>query len=80
MWLLAPAPFSIIDDEYLSRYFWQEPADKRASQSKKTMYDARTWLPQKERGVLDTLYWHDAGGLRYAWKGARKARWSKLLW
>jgi hypothetical protein len=34
---------SIFEDEYLSRYFWQEPTKKRADQSKKTMYDARTW-------------------------------------
>ncbi len=38
-----PLVMAIFDDEFLSRYFWQEPSDKRASKSKKTMYDARTW-------------------------------------
>lgn len=47
---------SIFDDEYLSRYFWQEPTDKRASQSKKTKYDARTWFSQRNWIlVLDRL-------------------------
>lgn len=39
-----PLVMSIFDDEFLSRYFWQDPTDKRASQSKKTKYDARTWF------------------------------------
>ena len=37
---------SILDDEYVSRYFWQEPSNKRANQSKKAKYDARTWYIQ----------------------------------
>ncbi len=41
-----PLVMSIFDDEYLSRYFWQEPTGKRANQSKKTMYEARTWYLQ----------------------------------
>jgi hypothetical protein len=39
-----PLVMSIFDDEFLSRYFWQEPSGKRASRSKKTKYDARTWF------------------------------------
>lgn len=39
-----PLVMAIFDDEFLSRYFWQEPCDKRANQSKKTKYDARTWF------------------------------------
>jgi hypothetical protein len=31
---------SLLDDEYLSRYFWEEPSSKRAGQSKKAKYDA----------------------------------------
>jgi hypothetical protein len=30
-----PLVMSIFDDEFLSRFFWQEPTGKRASQSKK---------------------------------------------
>lgn len=40
-----PLVMSIFDDEFLTRYFWQEPTEKRANQSKKTKYDARTWYP-----------------------------------
>ena len=34
---------SILDDEYLSRFFWEEPGEKRARKSKKVKFDARTW-------------------------------------
>lgn len=37
---------AILDDEFLSRYFWQEPTDRRASKSRKAKYDARTWYLQ----------------------------------
>jgi hypothetical protein len=37
---------SLLEDEYLSSFFWQEPSAKRAGQSKKAMYDARTWYTQ----------------------------------
>ncbi|WP_166831720.1 HEPN domain-containing protein [Thalassoroseus pseudoceratinae] len=43
---------SIFDDEFLSRYFWQEPSGKRAGQSKKTMYDARTWYLQGKWALI----------------------------
>lgn len=36
----------ILDDEFLSGYFWQEPTSKRAGQSKKAKYDAQTWYLQ----------------------------------
>ena len=39
-----PLVMAIFDDQFLSRYYWQEPTDKRTSQSKKTKYDARTWF------------------------------------
>jgi len=42
---------SLLEDEYLSGYFWQEPSAKRAGQSKKAMYDARTWYMER-RWVL----------------------------
>jgi len=45
---------SIFEDEYLSRYFWQEPTDERARKSRKVMYDARTWYVEgKHRLILD---------------------------
>lgn len=51
-----PLVMSIFDDEFLSRYFWQEPTDARASKSKKTKYDARTWYLQGSwTMVLDRL-------------------------
>lgn len=52
-----PLVMSIFEDEFLSRYFWQEPCGKRASQSKKTMYDARTWFIQGNwLLILDRLF------------------------
>ena len=41
-----PLIMSIFDDEFLSRYYWQDPTDKRANQSKKTKFEARTWYLQ----------------------------------
>ena len=38
---------SLLEDEYLSSFFWQDPSDKRASKSKKAKYDARTWYIEK---------------------------------
>lgn len=48
---------SIFDDEFLSRHYWQEPNGKRATQSKRTMFDARTWFVQnKWLMILDRLF------------------------
>lgn len=38
-----PLVMSIFDDEYLSRFFWEEPGKQRARKSKKVKFDARTW-------------------------------------
>jgi hypothetical protein len=47
---------SLLDDEYLSRYFWEEPTPKRAGQSKKAKFDARTWYLEKRWAmILDRL-------------------------
>ena len=47
---------SILKDEYLSRYFWQEPTDERARKSRKVMFDARTWYVQgRHRQILDRV-------------------------
>ena len=43
---------TILDDEYLSRFFWQEPCRKRAGQSKKVKYDAQTWYQQDNWTLL----------------------------
>ncbi len=51
-----PLVISIYDDEYLSRYFWEEPTAKRANKSKKSKYEARTWyLEGNWTMVLDRL-------------------------
>lgn len=52
-----PLVMSIFEDEFLSRFFWQEPTGKRASQSKKTMFDSRTWFIQGSwLLILDRLF------------------------
>lgn len=43
---------SILDDEYLSGFFWEEPSAVRASKSKKAKYDARTWYVEQRWGLL----------------------------
>lgn len=34
---------SILEDAYLSNYFWEDPTPKQASKSKKAMYESATW-------------------------------------
>lgn len=34
---------SLLDDQYLSDFFWEEPGDQRARQSKSAKYRSRTW-------------------------------------
>jgi hypothetical protein len=47
---------SILDDHYLSSFFWEEPNNVRAGKSKKAKYDARTWYVEKKWGmILDRL-------------------------
>ena len=47
---------SLLEDEHLSSFFWQDPSDKRAIKSKKAKYDARTWYIEKRwTMVLDRL-------------------------
>jgi hypothetical protein len=48
---------SIYEDEFLSRYFWQEPTGKRASQAKKTKYEAGTWYVERNwMLILERLF------------------------
>lgn len=38
---------TLLDDEYLSSFYWKEPSEKRARQAKKSKFDARTWYLEK---------------------------------
>ncbi len=38
---------TLLDDEYLSKFYWEDPTDQRARKSKKVKYDARTWYLEK---------------------------------
>ena len=47
---------SLLEDEYLSSFFWQEPSAKRAGQSRKTAYNAQSWyIEQRWTVVLDEI-------------------------
>ena len=47
---------SLLEDEYLSSFFWQEPCAKRAGQSKKAAHNAQTWyIEQRWTMVLDEI-------------------------
>lgn len=48
---------TLFDDEYLSRFFWQEPTDKRAKRVRRTRLDAQGWyVEQNWTLVLDRLF------------------------
>jgi hypothetical protein len=52
---------SLLDDEYLSGFFWQEPSALRAKQSRKAAYSAQTWYVEKRwtmvlDQILDRIY------------------------
>ena len=52
---------SLLDDEYLSGYFWQEPSASRARQSRRAAHDAHTWYIEKRwtmvlDEILDRVY------------------------
>jgi len=47
---------TLLDDEYLSSFFWQEPCAKRAGQSRKAKHNAQSWYIEKRWVmVLDQL-------------------------
>ena len=50
-----PLVMSIFEDEFLSRYFWQEPTGKRASRSKRGRWSARARCAQVVRLTGTTL-------------------------
>jgi hypothetical protein len=43
---------AMLDDAYLSPFFWQDPTDRQASKARKARYDARTWYVEKQWGML----------------------------
>ncbi len=52
---------SLLEDEYLSGFFWQEPSARRAGQSRKAAHDAQTWYIQEQwtlvlDAILDRVY------------------------
>jgi hypothetical protein len=51
-----PLVLSILEDEYLSDFFWAEPTPIRAGRSRRVKYDARTWYIEGRWGlILDRL-------------------------
>jgi hypothetical protein len=47
---------SLVDDEFLSGYFWQAPGSQRTGQAKKAKRDAQQWyLDARWRMVVDAL-------------------------
>ncbi len=47
---------SLLEDEYLSGFFWQDPCAKRAGQARKAAYNAQTWyIEQRWTMVLDEI-------------------------
>lgn len=43
---------ALLDDEYLSNYYWKEPSPKRAKQARKSKFDARTWYLEKRWALI----------------------------
>jgi hypothetical protein len=49
-----PLVMSLLDDEYLSNLFWQDPCRQRASQAKRAKHQARSWyLEPNWKLILD---------------------------
>lgn len=47
---------SILEDEWLSRWFWQDRTDERARKQRKSWYDAQTWyLEGRSDRILDRV-------------------------
>ncbi len=56
-----PLVLSILEDEYLSDLFWEEPTRVRAGRARRVMFDARTWYIEGRWGmildrVVDRIY------------------------
>ncbi|MDF1845503.1 MAG: hypothetical protein P1U77_29185, partial [Rubripirellula sp.] len=51
-----PLVLAIFDDEYLSKYFWQDPTYQRATKARKTKFSAQSWYVEKNwLLILDRL-------------------------
>jgi len=51
-----PLVMSIFEDQYLSRFFWEEPGEVRARKSKRIKFDAQTWyLEGRWTVIVDRL-------------------------
>lgn len=48
---------ALFDDEYLSRFFWQAPTDRRAKRVRRTRFDAQGWYVEENWNmVLQRLF------------------------
>ncbi len=52
---------ALLEDEYLSSFFWQEPSVRRAGQSRKAAYSAQSWYIERRWAmvldeILDRVY------------------------
>ena len=43
---------AIFEEEYLTRFFWEDPSDGRARKSQKTKFDARTWYIENRHSMI----------------------------
>jgi hypothetical protein len=43
---------ALLDDQYLSEFFWQEPTDNRAGKVKRAKYGAQTWFVERRWPVV----------------------------
>jgi hypothetical protein len=43
---------ALFEDQYLSDYFWEEPTEQRARQSRKVKFDAAAWYSEKRWALL----------------------------
>lgn len=47
-----PLVTEILNDEYLSNFFWKAPSGARANQSKKARFESRTWYVEHKWGMV----------------------------
>ncbi|MCA9052618.1 MAG: hypothetical protein KDA75_02220 [Planctomycetaceae bacterium] len=51
-----PLVMRLLEDEYLSSYFWEDPGPQRAGKSRRAMFDARSWyLEGRWSPIVDRL-------------------------
>lgn len=51
-----PLVMSLLEDEFLSRFFWEDPSDRQAGKARKAKFSARTWyLENKWSLILDRV-------------------------